>query len=88
MLEQQRFRVYNLLMITKTKLINKLLAKGEESKALTVASRLARLGEHRDDILRAKAAKLSPALYTQMGYNVSDVIDQGHRAVYRRFQGK
>lgn len=88
MLEQQRFMVYNSVMISKTKLINKLLAKGEESKALTVASRLARLGEHRDDILRAKAAKLSPELYTQMGYNVRDVIDQGHIAVYRRFQGK
>lgn len=80
--------VYNSVMISKTKLINKLLAKGEESKALTVASRLARLGEHRDDILRAKAAKLSPGLYTQMGYNVRDVIERGHIAVYRRFQGK
>jgi hypothetical protein len=73
-------------MKTKTEMIRRAIEEGQDSKALTIASRLARLGEQRDDIMRAKSAKLSPSLYEQMGYNVPSVIDQGLQAVRQRFQ--
>lgn len=54
-------------------------------EAVKFAAKFPRLGEHRNAILTASSALLSPAFYTSMGKDVDALVRAGIAALQERY---
>ena len=70
---------------TKLARIRKAMATGDWDKALSIASRFQRLGEHTDAIKRASDAINNPAFYEQLGYDIAKLKAEGIEALKERY---
>ena len=55
------------------------------NKALSIASKFPRLGEHKNDIVRAHEALINPRFYAQLGFNLDEVLQKGIQALRERY---
>lgn len=71
-----------------TKLSQVLAAMDAEdwTKALSIASKFADLGDQKADIRRAQSCLLSPSFYVQIGLEPSQIFEAGKRAMKARFE--
>lgn len=58
---------------------------GEWARAIRIAAKWPRLGEHREAIMGAAAALLSPAFYVSLGKDPQAMIDDGIAALKARY---
>ena len=68
-------------MQKKIDIVKELLANGEDKKALSIASKWARLGIYRDAILDGQSCQLSPSFYKQLGKDPIDTFKKGIEAL-------
>ena len=73
-------------MIRKIDQLRALMHDGEWTKAIKFAARFPRLGEHRNAILSASSALLSPRLYRSMGKDPEVLISSGIMALKERYK--
>lgn len=66
--------------------LSKLMKNNQWDKALKMAAKFPRLGEHKEVISRASSAMLSPNLYKSMGKNPDDLINAGISALKTRYE--
>ena len=72
---------YSRVMQRKIDIVRDLLIKGQDKKALSIASRWARLGAYRDAIKDAQSCQLSPSFYRQIGKDPSETYKKGIEAL-------
>ena len=77
--------VWSPAMETKLSKLKKLMAKDDWKRALSMASKFPRLGEHKNDIQRGHQAYVNPASYEQLGFNISILKDRGRDALIARY---
>jgi len=63
----------------------RLMQTGEWHKAIKYAAKFPRLGEHRDAILTASSALLSPRFYVSLGKDPDKLIEAGIAALKERY---
>jgi len=68
-------------MQRKIDIVRDLLIKGQEKKALSIASKWARLGAYRDAIKDAQSCQLSPSFYRQIGKDPAETYKKGIEAL-------
>ena len=68
-------------METKLSRLKKLMAKDDWKRALSMASKFPRLGEHKNDIQRGHQAYVNPGSYEKLGFNISVLKDKGRDAL-------
>ena len=59
---------------------------GDWPRAFRIAGKFARLGPHKAAIMRAQAARLSPAFYRGLGCDPAAIIEAGKAALRERFE--
>ena len=62
-----------------------MMRAGEWARAIRFASKFPRLGEHKEAIMRAASALLSPELYRQMGRDPAQLVAAGVDALKSRY---
>lgn len=62
-------------------IVKELLANGENEKAISKASKWARLGEHKEAIQNAQSSRLSPSFYRQIGKDPDETFAKGLSAL-------
>jgi hypothetical protein len=72
-------------MQTKLAQVRTAMAAGDWSRAFPIASKFARLGQQREAIMRAQAARLSPGFYLSLGQDPAALIEAGKAAMRERF---
>ena len=68
-------------MKTKLSALKESAASGDWKKAISIASKFPRLGEHRNAILDAQVAYTNPRFLVQIGKNVDACIEAGKSAL-------
>lgn len=71
--------------IKKIDILSGLMRSGEWEKAIKFAAKFPRLDEHRNAILSASAALLSPDMYRSMGKDPEALFSAGVAALKDRF---
>ena len=69
----------------KIDILKNAMVSHEWEKALSVASRFPRLGEHKNAIVRAHEAIVNPRFYSQLGFNIQELIQEGIQALQERY---
>jgi hypothetical protein len=72
-------------METKISKLKKLMAKDDWRRALSMASKFSRLGEHKSDIQRGHQAYVNPRSYEQLGFDITELQDKGRKALIARY---
>ncbi|MBT3923196.1 MAG: hypothetical protein HOF21_11540 [Nitrospina sp.] len=72
-------------METKLSKLKKLMAKDDWKRALSIASKFPRLGEHKSDIQRGHQAYVNPRSYEQLGFDITELQDKGRKALIARY---
>lgn len=72
-------------MLKKIDILKNAMISNDWGKALSVASKFPRLGEHKDAIIRAHEALVNPRFYSQLGFNIQSVIQEGIQALQERY---
>ena len=70
---------------TKIAVLKAAMQAGDWQRALRIAARFPRLGEHRAAILRGHEAYTNPRLYRQLGYDIENLKADGRRALIERY---
>jgi hypothetical protein len=70
---------------TKISVLRAYIETEDWDKALSLAHRFPRLGEHKVTITRAYEALVRPQFYEQLGYNTFELIEAGKRALKERY---
>jgi hypothetical protein len=70
---------------TKLAQVQAAMRAGDWPRAFSIASKFARLGPQRAAIMRAQAARLSPAFYRGLGCDPAAIIEAGKAAMRERF---
>jgi hypothetical protein len=70
---------------TKTAIIREHMKRGDWRAAISQASKLPRLDEHRNAILDAQGAYTNERFYRQIGKDPDALIDAGRAALVARF---
>lgn len=65
--------------------LTKLMKNNEWEKAVKMAAKFPRLGEHKQIITRASSALLSPNMYLSMGKNPNELFNAGIAALQERY---
>lgn len=73
-------------METKLSKVLAAMDAGDWARAFSIASKFARLGSQKAEIMRAQSALLSPDFYRQLGLDPSAVIEIGKKAMRARFE--
>ncbi len=69
----------------KIDLLKNAMSSQDWKKALSIASKFPRLGEHKNAIVRAHEALVNPRFYSQLGFNIDEVIQKGILALQERY---
>jgi len=72
-------------MITASTKLEKLLREGNYLKALSLASKFPRLGEHKEQIRLGHEANQNPSFYRQIGKNPDQLVADGIAALKDRY---
>ena len=72
-------------MIKKIDILRVHMERGEWDKALALAARFPRLGEHRDAIIGGHNARLYPRFYREIGKDPDAVYQAGIDALKARY---
>jgi len=72
-------------MEKKIEKLSALMKNNEWDKAIKMAAKFPRLGEHKAPITRAASAMLSPNLYISMGKKPDDLFNAGIIALRERY---
>jgi len=72
-------------MIKKIDVLRKLMQNNEWHKAIKFAAKFPRLDQHKDRILAASSALLSPSFYISIGKNPELVIQDGIAALKEKY---
>lgn len=73
------------ISMKKIDLLKNAMSSHDWKKALSIASKFPRLGEHKDEIIRAHEALVNPRFYSQLGFNIDEIIQNGIRALQERY---
>ena len=73
-------------METKLSKLKGAAAEGDWPRALRIAARFPRLGEHKADIVRAHEAIVNPSFYRQLGRDPEACINVGIAALRARYR--
>ena len=72
-------------MVKKIDQLSALMRSGDWHAAIKFAAKFPRLDKHRDPILSASSALLSPDFYRSMGRDVDAIVAEGVAALKDRF---
>ena len=72
-------------MIKKIDVLRKLMQNNEWHKAIKFAAKFPRLDKHKDRILAASSALLSPGFYISIGKNPELIIQDGIAALKEKY---
>ncbi|MBV6447090.1 hypothetical protein [Nitrosomonas sp.] len=70
---------------TKISILREHMAAGRWQKAISIAAKFPRLGQHKDIILRAHGAYTNPHFYTQIGKDIEALKVAGHAALLEKY---
>lgn len=73
-------------MIKKIDILRDAMSVNDWKKALSIAAKFPRLGNHKTDIIRAHEAMTCPRFYEQIGMNPEDIINAGISALKERYK--
>lgn len=65
-----------------------LINEGNFSKALALAAKFPRLGEHRDAIVLGHEARVHRSIYKQLGRDPDKLVAEGIKALIARYQDR
>ena len=71
-------------MVTATNKLEALLKKGDFTKALSLAAKFPKLGEHKEQIRLGHEANQHPSFYKQIGKNPDQLVADGIAALKER----
>lgn len=72
--------------MTKLDKLLEAMAAQDWRKALSIAAKFPRLGDHKDAIIRAHEAYEHPDFYQQLGHDISQLIQIGIDALNQRYK--
>jgi hypothetical protein len=75
-------------MIRKIDLLMNAMDENDWGKALSIAAKFPRLGEHKNDIIRGHEAITMPRFYQQLGLDTDELISNGIEALKARYTHK
>ncbi len=72
-------------MVTATNKLEALLKEGDFTKALSLAAKFPKLGEHKEQIRLGHEANQHPSFYKQIGKNPDQLVADGIAALKERY---
>lgn len=70
---------------TKISILREHMAAGKWQKAISIAAKFPRLGEHKETILRAHGAYTNPHFYAQIGKDLEALKEAGRIALLEKY---
>jgi hypothetical protein len=73
------------MFVKKIDLLRDAMSKNDWKRALSIAAKFPRLGEHKEQIIRGHEAYTNPRFYSQLGREPEHLIAEGIDALKERY---